>query len=166
MLGVTIGDCVVDKDVGFIVGLDIFVFVRVVSLIIVVGIVVGNGCITLNVFIVGTNVGGIFICKTGALENIAQLIGIMVGCCIVFIVGGTVGAFVGNRLGLAMGLALGILVGLAIGAALGILVGLAIGAALGILVGLAIGAALGILMGLAIGAALGILMGLAFTRLP
>ena len=113
-------------------------------------VLVGNPVNKLNIEIVGTRVGGILLKIVGALENIAQLIGISVG-----------EPAVGNNVGFELGLMVGILVGLGLGLMVGILVGLGLGLIVGILVGLGLSLIVGILVGLVVGIADGLLVGLA-----
>jgi len=106
---------------------------------------VGTLVIKLNIENVGRLVGGILLNALGALENIAQLIGIMVG---------------EPALGTLVGIELGLTVGFALGFAVGILVlGLTVGLEIGLIVGLALGLVVGILvLGLVVGLELGLIV--------
>jgi hypothetical protein len=117
---------------------------------------VGTLVIKLNIENVGRLVGGILLNALGALENIAQLIGIMVG---EPALGTLVGIELGLTVGFALGFAVGILVlGLTVGLEIGLIVGLALGLVVGILVlGLVVGLALGLVVGILV---LGLVVGL------
>jgi hypothetical protein len=113
----------------------------------------GIPVIKLNIENVGTRVGGILLNTVGATENIAQLIGIIVG-------EPALGTLVGFELGLAVGIIVGTNVGILVGFALGLEVGIFVGFALGIEVGIFVGIlVLGLEVGiLVIGLSLGILV--------
>jgi hypothetical protein len=116
---------------------------------------------------VGTRVGQKLVAGTGALEKTAQLIGIIVGDCMVANMGLFVGIFVGLKVGRTVGSALGIIVGTIVGLKLGRALGPMLGNTVGKHVGPTVGAIIGILVGsdtgILVGRVIGILVGL-FVR--